>query len=47
MASKVWTFDLEDGRHVVELRHGYIGGKRVLIIDGKTQEQSRGIRGTY
>ena len=35
MATKVWTFELEDGRHVVEIHHGYIGGKRVLKIDGK------------
>ena len=41
MATKVWTFELEDGRHVVEIHHGYFGGKRVLKIDGKIQEQSR------
>ncbi len=41
MATKVWTFNLEDGRHVVEMQHGYLGGKRVMKVDGKVQEQSR------
>ena len=34
-------FGLDDGRHVVELEHGYWSGKRVIRVDGKLLEVSR------
>ncbi len=41
MAKKTWTFELEDGHHVVELEHGYWFGKRIIRVDGKQLELSR------
>jgi hypothetical protein len=41
MANKTWTFEVEDGRHVVELEHGYWSGKRIIRVDGKQLEVSR------
>lgn len=35
MANKVWTINLEDGQHTVELEHGYFSGKRLIRIDGR------------
>jgi hypothetical protein len=35
MAKKVWTVDLEDGHHTVELEHAYLSGKRVITLDGR------------
>lgn len=34
MARKVWTFELEDGSHSVELEHGYFSGERKIRVDG-------------
>lgn len=34
MPTRVWTFEVEGKRHVVELEHGYWSGKRDIIIDG-------------
>ncbi len=30
METKVWTFNLSDGQHTVELDHGYWSGKRII-----------------
>lgn len=35
MARKDWSFELEDGKHTVELDHGYFSGKRKIWSDGK------------
>ena len=40
MANKTWIFELEDGRHVVEIEHGYWSGKRIIKVDGKQVEVS-------
>jgi hypothetical protein len=40
MARKVWTFEIEDGRHTVELEHGYWSGKRIIRMDGKVVQQT-------
>ena len=40
MAKKVWTFQLEDGTHRVELEHGYWSGKRRVRIDGLPREET-------
>jgi hypothetical protein len=34
MAQKVWTVQLPDGAHIVELQHGTKSGKRELRVDG-------------
>jgi hypothetical protein len=36
----VWTLDLEDGRHTVELEHGFFSGRRAIRVDGRLLEQS-------
>ena len=41
MANKTWTFQLEDGRHAVELEHGYWSGRRIIRVDGEQIEVSR------
>ncbi len=41
MTTKVWTFDLEDGKHTVELEHGYFSGKRVICVEGRPLEKSQ------
>jgi hypothetical protein len=33
MTKKVWTVNLEDGKHLVELEHGYFSGKKVIYVD--------------
>ena len=38
MARKIWTIDLEDGKHVIDLEHGYFSGQRKIIVDGKLLE---------
>lgn len=43
MTSKVWTFDLEDGRHTVELEHNTASGDRMLRLDGQVLEQEKGL----
>ena len=39
MARRRWDLDLPDGRHVVELVHGYFTGRRTIIVDGVTTKQ--------
>ena len=39
MAKKVWTFELEDGSHTVELEYGCFSGKRTIRLDGKMVKQ--------
>ena len=41
MAKKVWSFTLENQKHVVELEHGKISGKRVITLDGETIHKSK------
>lgn len=41
MAKRVWTVDLPDGSHTVELEHGYWSGKRVVRVDGNIVLQTR------
>lgn len=36
MAQKTWRVELEDGKHEVELDHGFFSGKRKLRVDGNT-----------
>lgn len=40
VATEVWTFQLEDGTHRVELEHGYWSGKRRVLIDGVPREET-------
>jgi hypothetical protein len=40
MAQRVWTIELEDGRHTVQLDHGYISGKRRISVDGRQIEET-------
>jgi hypothetical protein len=35
MTKKTWQFELEDGKHQVELEHGFFSGKRNIQLDGK------------
>ncbi len=39
MTQKSWIVEAPDGRHVVELEHGYWSGKRVIKVDGVVIEQ--------
>jgi len=39
MARRRWELDLADGRHVVELVHGYLSGTRTITVDGVTTKQ--------
>src|SRR3989442_1986829 len=39
MARRHWEFDLADGRHVVDLVHSYVIGKRTITVDGTTTTQ--------
>ena len=32
---KRWNIFFEDGRHWVELSHGFFSGKRSILVDGK------------
>lgn len=42
MAQRSWTIELEDGRHTVELDHGYFSGRRRISVDGRpTAETAR------
>lgn len=41
MGKRTWVFELEDGRHIVELEHGYWSGKRIIRVDGKLLEVSQ------
>ena len=41
MAKKVWSFELADGHHTVELGHGLWSGKREITVDGVIVERSR------
>lgn len=41
MATKVWTFNLSDGQHTVELDHGQWSGKRLIKVDGELVEESQ------
>ncbi|MBC6430115.1 hypothetical protein FM036_04365 [Nostoc sp. HG1] len=41
METKVWTFNLSDGQHTVELDHGYWSGKRIIKVDGQLVEESQ------
>lgn len=34
MARHAWKITLPDGGHAVELEHGYVSGKRRLVVDG-------------
>ena len=34
MTQKIWQFELEDGKHKVELDHGFYSGKRNIRVDG-------------
>jgi hypothetical protein len=36
MTQKTWQFELEDGKHNVELDHGFFSGKRNIRVDGNT-----------
>jgi hypothetical protein len=40
MERRAWTFELEDGRHVVELEHGCWLGQRRIHVDGRLVHQS-------
>ena len=42
MAKRRWEISLPDGRHSVELEHGYFTGRRKLTVDGVTTTQSGG-----
>jgi len=33
MTKKIWTINLEDGAHTVELQHGAFSGKRKILVD--------------
>ena len=33
MTKKIWTINLEDGAHTVELQHGAFSGKRNILVD--------------
>jgi len=35
MTKMIWTVDVEDGKHIVELEHGSFSGKRKILVDGK------------
>lgn len=35
MAERTWTIELNDGSHVVELRHSYWTGRREIRLDGR------------
>ena len=54
MAHKVWTFQMEDGIHTVEMDHGYYSGKKTIAVDGRVAWQDTGssnalrnAKGTY
>ena len=36
MTQKTWQFELEDGKHTVDLDHGVFSGKRNIRVDGHT-----------
>jgi hypothetical protein len=36
----VWTFELEDGKHTVELDHGLYSGRRAIRLDGRLVERT-------
>ena len=36
MTKKTWQFELDDGKHTVELDHGVFSGKRNIRVDGQT-----------
>src|SRR5438477_12522645 len=40
MAHKLWTFQLEDGVHRVELDHNYWSGNRTITVDGNVIEKA-------
>lgn len=40
MAQRTWTIELEDGRHTIELDHGYVSGKRRISVDGRRIEET-------
>jgi Fas apoptotic inhibitory molecule (FAIM1) len=45
MTKKAWTVNLEDGKHLVELEHGYFSGKKVIYIDNiRVVEQQESVR---
>lgn len=41
MATKVWTFELDGVRQVVEVEHGWWGGKRIIKLNGKEIDRER------
>ena len=44
MRYRVWTFNLDDGPHRVELQHGYWSGTRLIRADGKVIEKTGWLR---
>jgi hypothetical protein len=40
MSTKVWTWNDDAERHVVEIEHSWFSGKRTLKVDGKIVETS-------
>ena len=43
---RTWTFELEDGRHVVEIEQGHWSGQRSIKVDGQQIHKSRKIAGS-
>ncbi len=46
MAKKVWTFELEGQRHVVEVEHSRWRGQKDIMIDGVPFERTQKICGS-
>jgi hypothetical protein len=44
MAKKSWQVTLEEGRHDVELDHGFFSGKRVIRMDGNVVFESHTLK---
>lgn len=44
MPKIIWNFQLEDGRHTLELNHGCCSGKRTIHLDGGLVEKTSGWR---
>jgi hypothetical protein len=41
MAKKIWTVQLADGEHTIQLEHGLFSNKRTISIDGQMAEQGQ------
>lgn len=41
MSRTVWVFELNGREHRVELDHGFISGKRTIVVDGEVLHRSR------